>query len=163
LLAALASTSRTVAVDAAYYLIDRPELFTRIDQAGRDKLVDLDEHPANRSGVHNGIEDDGMFALVLVRLHEPTAQPQLRPGRGRWEREALRLIAASTFEAETDPAELADVIERATGPERIAALERCERVVGLELFPFTDYHHGVAEEFWKTLADACRSGTPVRL
>jgi hypothetical protein len=162
-LAAIASDSRRVAVDAAYYLVDRPELFTRIDQAGRDRLIELAEHPAGRGGAHNGIEDDGMFTLLLARLRDPKAEALIRAGHGAWAREALGLIAVTKFEAETDPSKLADAIERTGAPERIAALDRCERVRGIELFPFTDYLSGMADEFWKTLAAACRSGAPVRL
>jgi hypothetical protein len=61
---------------------------------------------------------------------------------------------------------LADAIATGRGEvghERIAALDRCERVRGKQLYPFTSYDAGVSEPFWEALAESCRTGTPVRL
>jgi hypothetical protein len=71
-------------------------------------------------------------------------------------------LTGGKLEGESDVAKLAAIIEAgASDPDRIAALERCERVHARRLWPFTQYRDGVAIQFWKTLANACRTGTPV--
>ena len=73
------------------------------------------------------------------------------------------MLAVKDFDTVTDPNVLADAIRDGKGerdPKRIAAMERCERVRGRRLFPFTQYLGGVASHFWPTLAEACRTGTP---
>jgi hypothetical protein len=137
----IAGDHREPSLEAAYYLLDRPDLLAHVDKDTRAKLRELASHPAGKGGARNGIADDSMFALLLARLD------------------------MTKFDAISDPAKLADTIAAGHGPtdpERIAALERCERVRGKQLFPFTDYHRGVAETFWTKLADSCRTGAPAR-
>lgn len=77
----------------------------------------------------------------------------------------LARLAGGAFERERDASKLAAAIDGGTGehdPARIAALERCERVHGKRLYPFTAYRRGVAAQFWKQLAQACRTGTRIR-
>jgi hypothetical protein len=161
--ATIAGDQREPSIDAAYYLVDRPELLARIDRDARAKLLDIAKHPVGRGGVRNGIDDESMFAFVLARLHDPEATALLQADRHVWARAAVALAQLTKFEAEGDPSKLADAIAAGQGTkdvERVAALERCERVRGKQLYPFTTYYEGVSETFWKTLADSCRTGTP---
>jgi hypothetical protein len=161
--AAVAGPQREPSIDAAYYLVDRPELLARIDRDARAKLLELAKHPVGRGGVRDGIEDDLMFAFLLARLHDPQATALLQTDNHPWARAAVQLAGVTKFEAESDPNKLADAIAAGQGGKdvgRIAALERCERVRGKQLYPFSSYFAGVSDAFWKTLAESCRTGAP---
>jgi hypothetical protein len=148
-------------IDASDYLVDRPELLARIDRDARAKLLDLARHP----GGHEVVQRGTTFALLLVRLRDPDATTLLEANAHGWAGEAQPLVRITKFETETDPNRLADAISTGRGeaaPERIAALDRCERLRGKQLYPFTSYDAGASEPFWNTLAKSCRTGTPVR-
>jgi hypothetical protein len=142
-------------------------LVARIDHDAQAKLRDLAKRPVG-GGARNGIDDDPMLAFLLVRLHDPEAKALLQGNQDAWARDAVALAEVTKFEAESDPNKLADAIAASHGEtnvERVAALDRCERVRGKQLSPFTSYYHGmhgVSDAVWKPLADSCRTGTPAQ-
>jgi hypothetical protein len=77
--------------------------------------------------------------------------------------EVLERVNATRFESITDPAVLADKIASGTdNAERIAAMERCERVRKQRLAWYSRYHAGrQTDAGWARFADACRTGTPL--
>ena len=100
--------------------------------------------------------------LVLARLRETRAVAVLDRETFTHEDTAYRLLREHRFEKVNDRDRLADAIAKGTGerdPTRTAALERCERVLGRALGHFWFYAHGVAERYWQTLAERCRTGT----
>jgi len=159
LLDAVDDHDRFVSGDGAAELADHPDLLAAIDRAGRDRLAAAAAHARPES----------MIAAVLARLGDPRAKAiaQRRARASRWLRyhPVVEYLAHRRFEAVDDPAILAGVIAngaREVDPDRVAALERCERVRGVQLFPFSWYADGVSLQFWRTLAAACRDGKPVR-
>jgi hypothetical protein len=105
-----------------------------------------------------------MLPALLLRIGDAQAAADLI-AKQRFSRAKMFASLADhmEFERVTDANVLADTIRDATDDaDRIAALERCERVRAISLFPFTTYSHDVANQLWPTLADACRSGTPVQ-
>jgi hypothetical protein len=140
--------------DASAYLVDHPELLASIDRAAHDRITAA----GDRAGI------DSMLPALLLRIGDAQAAADLLAKR-RFSRAKIftRLRDHMRFEPITDAGALADAIRDATDDgDRIAALERCERVRAISLFPFTTYSHGVANQLWPALADACRSGTPVQ-
>src|SRR5262249_9209437 len=141
---------------------DRPELVNRVGPAERARLLATSRSQIAARGPDYDQNQMLPLALVLARLRDSEATRLLSENRHRWA-EAQRLIAVTRFESESDPARLADAIDHGQGekdPDRIAALERCERVRGLKLYGLISYCDGVADYFWPKLAQACRSGVP---
>lgn len=132
LLPLIAGDDAVLAGDAAYYLTDEVELLAALDPAQRDALVASAADPA-------------------------------RPAHAQRELLRARLQPSSKLDAETDPDKLAGIIAAGTDerdPDRIAALERCERVRRRRLDRFTRYSSGASAARWLVLADACRTGAP---
>ena len=77
----------------------------------------------------------------------------------------LMFVAArlrGPFDTETDAAKLATTIASSKKiSERVAAMERCERVRGRSLAKFTDYASSSFKPDWKGLAETCRTGKPI--
>jgi len=151
LVAAAAGPDATVAHDAATYLADDPALLAVLDAAALTTLAAA--APSVR---------DHRVELVLARVHGKQWRAMVT-GKKIPAGLEFDALAHHDFEAETSAGRLADLIDAARGeesPERIAAFERCERLHGHRLARFAVYGNGVSSEYWHTLADACRSGTP---
>ncbi len=143
-----------MAEEAGWWIVDHPELLARLDAVAIERV---------RVAADTSRWASSQLTAILVRLHRPVADAALAQ-RGRFVDQRLRdLSAITTFEAVTDPAVLADAIASNTNVEldRIAALDRCERVRGTRLYWFTRYYGGVAPQFWAALATACRTGTAI--
>ena len=158
LIDAIANPDRWVSADGANELVDRPALLALVDRAGRDRIAAA----AARA------RPDSLAAAVLARLGDPHA-PALARSHARAlahlrRHPIVEYLAHRRFESVTNPAALAPTIAAGhdeQGPDRVAALERCERIRGVQLYPFSWYHGGVSNPFWAALAAACRDGTPV--
>ncbi|MDX2089289.1 MAG: hypothetical protein SFX73_15650 [Kofleriaceae bacterium] len=143
LVAEIEKGDEAVAYDAAYHLANHPELIAQLDAKTRDQLLAM--KPKR--------ETFTMLPVLAVRLR----------GKDLTDKRAKAVLAVTEFETVTDPNVLADAIRDGKGesdPKRIAAFERCERIHGRKLYPFTAYINGVAAHFWPKLAEVCRSGTP---
>ena len=143
-----------MAEEAGWWIVDHPELLARLDATAIERA---------RVAADTSRWASSQLTAILVRLHQPVADAAFAK-RGRFAEQRLRDLAAiTTFERVTDPAALAAAIDSKTNTEldRIAALERCERVRGTRLNWFTRYYGGVAAQFWATLATACRTGIAV--
>ncbi|MBK9035151.1 MAG: hypothetical protein IPL61_28455 [Myxococcales bacterium] len=154
LVAAIASPERALRRDAAWHLVNHPELIAALTADQTAALV-----------AARGTDGTGrMVAMILARQHGQAWRDLVAAGGLPPRTPALTVLAAQDFERVTDVGVLADVIARTPGeraPERIAALERCERVHGAQLEAFTSYSGGHAEPWWLKLAEACRTGAPV--
>jgi len=114
---------------------------------------DAASYLADSPGLLNKVDADQRQQLAAVT---PSSKYSLLPL-------VLARLAGGKFEKVSDATKLATIIDAGKGesdPDRIAALERCERVHGTRLYPYTSYNHGVADHFWKALAEACRTGKP---
>ncbi len=143
-----------LAEEAGWWIVDHPDLLARLDATAIERV---------RVAADTSRWASSQLTAILVRVHQPVADAALAK-RGRFAEQRLRDLAAlTTFEPVTDPAVLAAAIDSKTNTEldRIAALERCERVRGTRLYWFTRYYGGVAAQFWAALATACRTGTAV--
>jgi hypothetical protein len=138
-----------LATEAAYYLVDRPELIARLRPEQAAALV------AARGAKQVG----PWITMILARQHGPAWRAVV--AAGPVPAGPLFALATVDYEAITDLGVLADLIGSHPGdapPERIAALERCERVHGHALTGITRYGHGHSESWWLRLAEACRTG-----
>lgn len=149
LTAAATNPARAVRVEAAKYLLEAPALLEAIDAAQRARLV----------AQLTTERDNQDLALVLVRLREPVALRSLP----RWQALARSLVKVRTFEEERAPARLAEAITKARRKaERWAAFERCERARGQSLGRFARYIEDLDRTKAAELAEACRTGTPLK-
>lgn len=156
----LEASDRELALDAAYFLADHPDLIALVDAAQSAALV----------AARGDRRTDEWIALVLARQHgaawrDMKAAGALPPTPRRGAQGPIAALAAHDYEAITDAGALADLIASTPGehaPERIAAFERCERVHGRALTEISSYGRGHAEQWWLKLAEACRTGTPPR-
>jgi hypothetical protein len=154
LVAAIGGADAIVAYDAAMYLADEPALLAALDATA---LASLDAVAAT------GAVRDHRVEMVLARVHG-TAWRAMSKAKRTPGGLPFTALAAHDYESITSPAKLADIIAAGTGeygPDRIAAMERCERIHGHRLERFAFYGRGVATQYWLKLADACRTGTPV--
>jgi hypothetical protein len=137
---------------AAYALANRADLVLALDTASRDRVV---KRLAKVGEQHTLI-------LVAARFHDARVK-KLQKRRRFDSATNLAGVMAGAFDAATDPSLLADTIaaKGTSRSDRVAAMERCEQVRGFTLARFTDYA-GTDEQAWSQLADACRSGTPIR-
>lgn len=153
LVAAIAGPERALRRDAAWHLVDHPELIAALTADHTAALV-----------AARGDDDAGrLVAMILARQHGPAWRDLIAAGLPP-RTPALTVLAAHDLERVTDAGALADLIAQTPGeraPERIAAFERCERVHGRLLEAFTSYSNGHAEHWWLKLAEACRTGAPV--
>jgi hypothetical protein len=169
-----ASVTGPLATDAISYLVDRPGLLAKVDQKLRERLV-----ATTWSRISRQITDQQVWLLplLLTRLRVPEAADHVRAYKAShqngWNQRdaasAEALLARTSFENETDPKKLADVIETATDPTtRAAALDRCERVRATKLVTtrsFEDYFDGIHrgqppyDRELNDIAEACRTGT----
>lgn len=146
LVTAMESPDATLAAEAGYYLADDPALLLAIDAAHTERIAGL------TGGAQWGPE------IVLTRLHGPHLRTLVSSGRLPRD---LRAIARQRFEAVSEPAVLALTIVRARRDHhrRVAALERCERLWGRKLAPFSAYNRPrLGDRDWRELAQACRAG-----
>ena len=152
LIAAITAADRRLATDAASYLADQPGLITALTA---DQVAALVAARGDR-------RTDEAIVDVIARHHGAAWQAVIAAGLPP-RRPGLAALAAHDLEAITDVAVLADRIAQTPGERaaaRIAALERCERIHGRALEPWTSYRNGRSEPWWLKLAQACRSGTP---
>jgi len=135
-------TRRSILVDA---------ITTGGDVIARDAAQFLLDEP----GLLVKLDADQRQQLAAVTPPKYSLLPQL-----------LGRLAGGKFESESDVSKLAATIEAGKGeknPDRIAALDRCERVHARRLWPFSWYSTGTASHIWPKLADACRTGVPFSL
>lgn len=139
--------------EAALYLADRPELLAHLDLPARERLraaADARDQP---------------LYLVLARLELEIPQPPARYARNDFAELAVLLRPRDELD-DLGAAALADRIalgQDGYDPQRIRAMDRCERLHGRKLHPLTWYGHGAAAYFWPKLAAACRTGEPLAL
>jgi hypothetical protein len=152
LVAAIESGAQGLAADAAYFLADEPALVLALTPPQLDRIA------AHVGGDQWGPE------LVLARRRGPHIAA-LRVQGGLAKDHAA--ILGFDFERVIRTDELARIIERDRKPrsfERVAALERCERVHGRRLERFSIYNSRSPDRArWRALAKACRTGTPAVL
>lgn len=136
---------------AAFALANRPELVGALDSKAKDRVIARlpkvmrKEHPLTFVAARTR---DARTAKLVGKL----------AGAAR-----LKAVMSGTFQAETDPARLADKIALAATSviDRVAAMERCEQLRGRSLAPFTSYSAASEQPDWKQLAEACRTGKPI--
>lgn len=151
LVGVVGSDDRQVALDAAYYLADHPELIAVLTAEQTSVLV----------AARGDRRTDEWIALVLARQHGDAWRAMI--AAGSLPAGPITALAAHDLEAITDTGALADRIAAATGElstERIAAFERCERVHGRALASISSYGRGRSDHGWAMLVTACRTGTP---
>ena len=140
---------------AAHALANRPDLVQALDAKAKQRVIE-------RAG--KLIKRQHPLLFVAARLHD-AGVPKLYAKRPRNEDDAKLLVGvvANKFQSETDAAKLADTIKRDTAStiDRVAAMERCEKVHGSALARFTQYSSPGAQPDWMALAAACRSGKPI--
>ena len=151
-LAAAVIAGGDVGAQAAIALAERPELAAALTPEQVARLLKI---------VRN--EDDSLLPLALARLRVPGLIDALHKSHGLLYLEPALAIAASTeFESLTDPAKLADAINKLAdlgGPRAAAALDRCERVRNMHLALIQSYARPrVGKDEWLVFAAACRSG-----
>lgn len=147
-----------LAREAAHHLVDRVDWFDDIGEA---------ETKALREAFAGSQPTIYSLGWLLVRLGDQDVaevfdEMQASSPTNRAATLGRELLEHRHDADIDDRGELADIVEN--GPEdidRIAALERCERELRTSLYPFERYRRGVADHFWKKLADACRQGEPV--
>lgn len=135
--------------EAVFFLLDEPALLAALGAAQRERLA------AQARAKGNAPE----LALVLVRLRDPAASR----GLPSWQKLARAMLRIRAYEAEADPARLAQAIESAKRPaERWAAFERCERARGAKLGRFSRYIQDLDRLPAKDLATSCRDGAALQ-
>jgi hypothetical protein len=147
-----------LAREAAHHLVDRVDWFDDIGEA---------ETKALREAFASGQRPIYSLGWLLVRLGDQDVAEVFDELEASSPTNRAASVARELLERRHDAdiddrGELADIVEK--GPEeidRIAAFERCEREVGTSLYGFERYRSGVADHFWKKLAEACRQGEPV--
>ncbi len=151
---AIAGGNAAIAQEAIAMLVDEPVLLDAVTPAQTTAIA-----TAAKS-----LPKDPMITMLLVRLRHPSAPD--RANVALWARAARGMLRAKDIVAETDPATLAAIVARGRrddDPRRMAAMERCERVHGIALAPLGRYFGGAGSPaMWKDLAEACRTGTPIR-
>lgn len=138
--------------EAATHLATHPELLAWIGIPEREQLLDA---------YANDLRDQPLM-LVLGRLGLDFPAPA--PAHRTPYFEFAALLRPRDELDDLNAEALADRIEHGASerdPRRIRALDRCERQVGRSLYPLLGYGRGVADFFWATLAQACRTGEPV--
>ncbi|MDC0670732.1 hypothetical protein [Nannocystis radixulma] len=149
----IASAPQDVKDEAAYYLAARPDLLARVDVPARERLLAA------------GAADprDQPLLVVLARLELDYPAPPPAPYRNFYADIADMLRPRDELD-DLNTAALADRIGQSRGghdPQRIRAMDRCERLNGRALYRVFYYGYSVAEQLWPKLAEACRTGTPL--
>ncbi|WAS92529.1 hypothetical protein [Nannocystis punicea] len=149
---AIAGGPEAVKDEAAWYLANRPELLARIDLPARERLLAAAE------------PRDQPLLVVLARLELDFPPPP--PNHYRNDYAELAALLRPRDELDDLGVEgLAEQVERGRegyDPQRIRAMDRCERQTGRMLYPLLRYGHGLPGQFWAQLAAACRTGEPAK-
>ncbi|MBA3500987.1 MAG: hypothetical protein M4D80_26725 [Myxococcota bacterium] len=149
---AITSKHRGVTEEAMMFLLDEPALLEAVTAEQTQRIAKAAK----------AMPRDWAITLLLARLRDPSAPSKANVAA--WAKATRAFLAVK--QTETDVQKLAAIIEKPTrdaDPRRAAALDRCERVHGVSLFAFINYVSGTGSEAtWRALADACRTGKPLR-
>ncbi|WP_434423009.1 hypothetical protein [Nannocystis pusilla] len=149
---AIAAGPAALKDEAAWYLANRPELLARIDLPARERLLAAAE------------PRDQPLLVVLARLELDFPAPP--PSHYRHYYAELAALLRPRDELDDLGVEaLAGQVERGRegyDPQRIRAMDRCERQTGHMLSPVLRYGHGSSAHFWTELARSCRTGEPAK-
>jgi hypothetical protein len=149
---AIATGPAALKDEAAWYLANRPELLARIDVPARERLLAAAE------------PRDQPLLVLLARLELDFPAPP--PSHYRHYYAQLAALLRPRDELDDLSVEaLAGQVERGQegyDPQRIRAMDRCERQTGRMLYPVLRYGQGASGHFWTELARSCRTGEPVR-
>ncbi|MCY1012700.1 hypothetical protein OV079_45645 [Nannocystis pusilla] len=148
---AIATGPAAVKDEAAAFLMNRPDLLARVDLPSRERLL-----------VAADARDQPLL-VVLARLELDFPQPP-RPSYRNYYAELAAILRPRDDLDDLGPEALAEQIEHGrddSKPQRLRAMDRCERLHARKLFSLTWYAQGAAAYLWPRLAAACRTGEPL--